>query len=160
MRQCFLCNQSCTKHHCRVGRVGARRDGRDNNVPMRQGVAFTIYSNFYVFGVFTALQIECVVKGTLHICHCYPYVGQLGPRKARYNRGQIKFQQCRELRIRCICFPPHSLRFGIGLNQSYCVCWSIGQSQVIDGFVIYREKSAGCAIFWRHVCNGRAISKR
>src|SRR3546814_16764064 len=55
---------------------------------------------------------------------------------------------------------PHALRPGIGFDQRDPFFGAAGEAQIIDRRLIDREEAAGCAIFGRHVSDGRAVRQR
>ncbi len=75
----------------------------------------------------------------------------------RHDIGHIEVQTVREHRIRRIRGTPHALGFRISLDERDALGIATRGRQIVDGSLVDREKAARCAIFRRHVGNGRAV---
>ena len=82
----------------------------------------------------------------------------LRPGKAGFDAAHVEFQGFTEDRL-LAWHTPQSLLFAVGLDQFDRSLGPSGQTQIIQGDLIDREKPAGGAILRCHVGNGGAVSQ-
>ena len=97
-------------------------------------------------------------KGFRHVCQRDAILRTFWPGEACLNAAHIKLKRTGKYRF-IARIAPHTLRFGIGLYQRHLLFAASAQTHVLQRDVINWEKATGCAIFWCHVGNGRAVSQ-
>jgi len=73
----------------------------------------------------------------------------------RFHRGKIQFQHIRVFRIAITRIKKTHFAC-TGFHNAGLVC-PVSHFEIIHGFLIYREKTHGGAVFWRHVGDGGPV---
>ena len=95
-----------------------------------------------------------------HFMQVHTVLGSLWACKSRKDVVKVEFKHISVGLFLSPIFIPETLSFGVGFNACDSSIFTAGQSKIVECSFINGEKAAGRTVFWSHVGNGRAVSKR
>ncbi|MNP06445.1 hypothetical protein D3C76_984280 [compost metagenome] len=166
----FLGDETGAQHNAGVGGVGAAGDGGDNHGAVAHEGAFAVGgvdSDFFLSQLFLRQAVAALVQwspydgvvGFLHAGQLHTVLGTFGSGQAGHHSGQVQFNGVAEYRIGSAVGAEHALSLVIGLHQGDLLLFPAGQTQVVQGFGVNREKAYGCSVLRAHIGYGCPVGQ-
>ena len=138
----------------RVRRVRARSDRGDSNCSVTK-----------VLGRFDAHDFDWFTPESIAECRTCTrerdsVLGALRASEAGLDRRKVEFDVIRIGRLHRAGVVPDALCLRVGLDQFELCLGSASERQIVERDLVDREDCAGCAVFGRHVANGRSGLER
>ncbi|MND92551.1 hypothetical protein D3C80_847130 [compost metagenome] len=144
-----------------VRRVGAGRDGGNRHIAMAEIEIGTFHR-------ITVIELARLLVVAFHrtgetggdiLQRNTPFrTFRAGHR--RHDVAEIEFQRIGEDKLGTVRVTPHALRLRIGFDKRDTLLGAAGHVEIVDGFRVDREETAGRAIFRAHIADRRTVGDR
>ena len=146
--------------HARVRGVGARRDGRDDDVAVAEIIVRAIDGEpLMLLGTLAIVGFHRLREARADLAKRQATFGTLRAGHRRHDRAEVELQRVGEHGILGLGGQEHALRLGVFLNQRDTGRLAVRRGEEVDRLGVHGEVTAGRAILGRHVADGGAVGE-